>query len=286
MKCSRVITSHLLRVTILQQHKSPQRTPLGVRRRCLAGIVPTRRRILVGLAHVTELCPCEHVCTFRHARDAVLIHIGCRCINPLDCLKLHRTVTIITAAIGVLIEGRLAGMRAKLPRPSGKHALWLVGKRCQRPVMVQNHVCGNRRQPEPPPQIGNDNRAILNDRQPAGNSCRFKTDIAGGLRMCLGIKTQQPHVIGDNDGIFRCQHAGAMRLCILNPAATRLVTARITKIFANNRDHRPVMPDRAWRGSNRILQIGHDLVDPGCQRLCLRCLNHGRQRIDTGVAPR
>ena len=285
MKSGRIITRHLLRVTILQQYKSPQRTPLGIGRRGLAGIIPTRRSVLIGLAHVTELRACKHVRAFRHTRDAILIHIGCRLINPLDCLKLHRTVTVITMTIGVLIERRLAGMRAKLPRPSGKHALRLVGKRGQRPVMLQSHISGNRRQTEPPSQIGNDDHAILNHRQPAGNRCRVKTDIAGCLRMRLGIKTQQPHVIGDNDSVFRSQHAGAMRLCILNPAATRLITARITKIFADNRDHRTVMPDRARRGSNRILQIGHDLVDPGRQRFGLRCLNHGRQRINVGIAP-
>ena len=104
--------------------------------------------------------------------------------------------------------------------------------------------------------------------------------------MRLRIKTQQPHVIGNDHCCLCRQQASTMRLRILNPRCTGLIGAWVAPIFTQKHDGRMVMTDLAGRGADRVLEIGHNLVDAGGERLRLAGPHHLCQIIDSRIAYR
>ena len=77
-----------------------------------------------------------------------------------------------------------------------------------------------------------------------------------------------------------------MRLRILNPRAASLIGARVTSIFTQKHDGRMMVTDLAWRGADRIPEIGHDLVNAGGKGLCLAGPDHLCQIINHRIAHR
>ena len=77
-----------------------------------------------------------------------------------------------------------------------------------------------------------------------------------------------------------------MRLGILDPGGTGLVRTRIAPIFIQEDDDGPVMPDLARGGTDGILQVGHYLINPRGQRLCLAGPDHFGENVDLRIATR
>ena len=238
------------RRAVLQQHERTQGPPLCIGWRCLARIIATRGRILVGFAHIAELGTGKHISALWYPRDPILVHEGGRLVDTLDPFQLHRAVTIVAVAVWVLVESSFVGMPAKFPRPAGQFTKRLFGQRCQRTVMLHRHICRNCRQTETLPKIGNYHRILFNDGQSAGNGCTVEAYIGRGLGVRLRIIAKQAHIIRDHNRIFSCQKAGTLCLGALNPLRPRLVRARVTMIFIDNCNDRLVMSDCARRGGN------------------------------------
>ena len=91
------------RITVLQQHKGPQKPPLRTAGRGFADIMASRCAFLYLRTHIAKLRSRKHIGSFRHPRNIRLIHISSGCLHPFERLKWMRPTDIITPRIGVVI---------------------------------------------------------------------------------------------------------------------------------------------------------------------------------------
>ena len=165
-------------------------------------------------------------------------------------------------------------MAAKLPAQPLKFGPGLATAWGKRPVMGQHHVCCDHADAKTVSKPGSRCLAILVPGKPGSDSSLRKANVRGRSSMRLGVKTKKPHVVGNHNCRLGRQQAAAMRLCILYPRPARLVRTRIAVMLPQHDDGRVMMADLARRRVNRILQVGHDLIDTGGQGLCLAGVDH------------
>ena len=177
-------------------------------------------------------------------------------------------------------------MAPQLPVETVKIRTRLRMARRQRQIMCQIHVRRDGGDAISLSEERHDRPSLFIPGQTGCDGCRRQADVGRSQRMRLGVKAKKPHVVGNDDRRFGGQQASAVRLGILDPGGAGLARPGITPIFIQENDGGAVMPDFARGGTDGILQVGHYLINPRCQRLCLAGPDHFGENVDLRIATR
>ena len=94
---------------------------------------------------------------------------------------------------------------------------------------------------------------------------------------------QQAQIIGQHHGGFSGQKAGAVGLGILNPRGADFIRVGYARVFIHQDKRVGVILDPCGFGLHRVLEIGHDHVDPRGERFGLACAQIIGQARDVRV---
>ena len=263
-----IIVASLLfarRVAVLDQRQRRHHPPLRPRGRGLPNELAVGRRLLDVGTEIPELGSREHVCALGHPCHAWLVDEGCRLINPAQGLK--RMLAVDEIAIleprclhreGLRRIERTVGLEREIGRNHGQpHAL-----RAQWAVRLA---------------VAGDGNAGL-DRKPV------EANLAAGHAVAACFMAQQAQIVGQYAGAFVGTERAALRLCIADPFAARLVRPGVTRMGKGDDQRVAVLINAGHLEVHAGLEVGHDYVHACGEGLGLFGAQPVGEVVDLGVA--
>ena len=271
---------------VLQQHERAQGAPLRRRGCGLAHVVPGLRAVLHRAAHVAELRAGEHVGALGHAGDARLVDQGGGQVAAAQRLERVQPVDVTAVGEGFAVAGAFGEAVAEAPGQAVRGRARLPGQRHQGPVGRQDEGGGDGGQAEAGADIRVDQVAVLDRGESARHREPAEVHVGRGAAVGTGVVAQHPQVVRHHArGLGRAE-ARSLGLGVGDPGGAGLIGADVAGVLVEVDDGVGVVLDGGGRGLHRLLQVGHDHVDPGSQGLGLAGAQVGGEAVDVRVAER
>ena len=269
-----------------EKDEGGQRSLLGRRGRRLEHVGALSRRVLVAGAHVAELGPGEHVGPLRHSGHAGLVDQRRRLVHPLQLLEAQGAVDVPPPSVGRPRPGRLGEPLPEVPRQSLGSQAGLPVERDQGTVTSEIEIGGDCAQPEAVADIGVDETAAFDGRQPRRHRELVEIDVRRRSGVGAGRPAEDREVLREHDRDLCAPQGRSLDFGAQDPLRPGFVGRGIATEFVQQDDGVPVARKVGRWPLRRLPELGQQLVAAAAQHLDLGESQCGGEPFDLRVHDR